>query len=225
MSFANHKVLRNLTTMPRVRGFTLMELMLVLTIIVVIGSIAVPNMERVLERQKIRGAADELRLAWDTARIKAMRTGQSQVFQCEIGSNSFSIQPLILHDDMNNIGSGATMMSGGVATETTNSTFGMTTTAADQSKSEDKELDESIEFVSCIVATDLRSLSVAQSGENAKVNVQSINQSVIFYPDGSTSTAEVKVKNERGEMTGVQIRGITGHTKLIELIVPGVATP
>lgn len=206
----------------RVGGFTLMELMLVLTIIVVIGSIAVPSMERVMERQKIRGAADELRLAWDTARIKAMRSGQAQVFQCEIGSNSFSIQPLILHDDMNNIGEGATMISGGVETETTSTAFGMATTAADTSKEDEKELDESIEFVSCLVATDLRSLSVAQSGENATVNLQSVNQSVIFYPDGSTSTAEVKIKNERGEMTGVQIRGITGHTKLIELIVPEV---
>ncbi|MFO0943802.1 MAG: prepilin-type N-terminal cleavage/methylation domain-containing protein [Pirellulales bacterium] len=225
MFFAKHQDSRSSLTRHLAAGFTLMELMLVLTIIVVIGAIAVPNMERLLERQKIRGAADELRLAWDTARIKAMRTGQAQVFKCELGSNDYSIQALILHDDMNNIGSGATMMSGGVATETTSTTFGMATKAADSSDAEEKELDDTVEFVSCIVATDLRSLAVAQSGENAMVNVQTINQSVIFYPDGSTSTAEVKIKNERGETTGVQIRGITGHTKLIDLIVPGEATP
>lgn len=197
-----------------------------LTIIVVIGSIAVPAVDRALERQKIRGAADEMRMAWDSARIKAMRTGQAQVFQCQIGTNTYTIQPLTLHDDVNNIGQGATILNAGVAVTTQDSTFGMTTQATDTSKSSDQKIDDSLKFTSCIVASDLRSLSVAQSGDNATVNVQTVAQSVIFYPDGSTTSAELKMQNERGEVTGVQIRGITGHTKLVALSVPeGAATP
>jgi prepilin-type N-terminal cleavage/methylation domain-containing protein len=205
-------------------AFTLLELLLVLTILVVIGSMAIPAFDRMMERQRLRSAADEMRLAWDGAKITAMRTGQAQVFTCELGSNGYLIEPLVLHDDVNNIGEGATMLSGGVAVETSSSTYGMTTTAANTTDLA-KKLDESLQFVSCVVAGDLRAFSLAQSGETASVNIENVNQSVIFYPDGTTSTAELRLQNERGDSVGVQIRGLTGHTKMLAFVGAGEATP
>lgn len=205
-------------------GFTLLELMLVLTILVILGSMIVPALDRIMDRQRLRGAAEEMRLAWDSARLTALRTGQAQVFRCEIGSHGYVIEPLILQDDANTAAAGATMLVGGVAVEAASTSFGMTTTTANTGDFA-KSLDESIAFVSCVVAGDLRAYSLAQSGETASVDLTTVNHSVIFYPDGSTSNAEVRVQNEAGESAGVQIRGITGHTKLLPFVGVGAATP
>lgn len=205
-------------------AFTLLELLLVLTIIVAIGSMAIPAFDKMMERQKLRSAAEEMRLAWDSAKITAMRTGQAQVFNCQVGTNGYSIEPLILHDDVNNVGEGATLLTGGVAVQTGSSTFGMTTSVADASDNI-KKLDESLQFTSCSVASDMRAFSMAQSGETASVSLQTVNQAVIFYPDGTTSTAEMRLQNERGDSVGVQIRGLTGHTKLLAFVAGGEATP
>ncbi len=45
---------------------------------------------------------------------------------------------------------------------------------------------------------------------------------ICFYPDGSTSNAEVRLQNHRGEIRAVRLRGLTGHTKVI--IVTNVAS-
>ncbi len=196
-------------------AFTLLEVMLVMAILVVLGSIAVPLLDGVMERQKLRGSAEELRLAWEGARLKAMRTGQAQVFQCAVDSGSYTIQPLILHDDVNNVGMGATLMSGGVAVQTANTNFGVTVSAADPQQFTPTKLDEAISFVSCRVASDSRAFSMAQTGGSAGVSMTNIGQTVIFYPDGSTSTAEALIRNKSGDISGVQIRGLTGHSRVL----------
>lgn len=196
-------------------GFTLLELTLVVAILVLLASIALPILGSVLDRQKLRGAAEELRLAWDNARLKAMRTGQTQVFRCELDSGAYTVFPLVLHDDENNVGEGATFFSGGMAVQTSASQFGMTTTATDSRQFGEKNLDESISFVSCQVAGDPRAFSLAQTGASADVSITNVTQMVFFYPDGTTSTAEAIVRNKNGEQTGVQMRGLTGHSRVL----------
>ncbi len=200
-------------------AFTLLELMLVLAIIAIIGAIAVPRFDELFERQKLRGMANELRLQWDTARLEAMRTGQAQVFSCLVGSGSYSIRPLVLQTDTANAGDGATvMLSGGSVAET--QANGMLT-AADPTSSETKELEAPIVFVSCSVVGDMQAYTMAQDAQTlgaGDINTQTIGESVIFYADGSASTAEVRIQNERGDIRGIQIRGLTGHTRVVDVI-------
>lgn len=199
-------------------GFTLLELMLVLSIIALIGAIAVPRLEQVFERQKLRGSANELRLVWDTARLDAMRTGQAQVFQCAPGTGSYTVKPLVLQSDITSAGAGATvMLSGGSVAETTENGL---LTSVDPTDSDTRELEERIEFVSCMVLADMRSYNAARDAQAtgmAEVDTQSISQVVLFYPDGSTSTAEVRIQNERGDVRAVQIRGLTGHSRVLDI--------
>lgn len=208
------------TSYPVAHGFTLLELMLVLALMAVIGSLAIPRMGDVFERQRVNGAATELRLAWDEARLEAMRTGQAQVFECSIGTNEFTVKPLMLNSDMTEAAAGAEVMTGvGTVVETQDN--GMLAAAAPPSDPQSDKLDEKISFVSCQVASDLRSYSVAEESANSgtgQLSTQTVGQQVIFYPDGSTSTAEVQIKNERGEIRGVRIRGLTGHSKIVEIL-------
>ncbi len=189
-----------------------------LAIIATIGAIALPRLDQILERQKLRGAASEMRLAWDTARLEAMRTGQAQVFNCLPGTGTYTVQPLVLQSDTANVGSGATvMLQGGAMAETQSNGF---LTSADSTDAQAKELGDEILFVSCNVASDMRAYAMAQDSQSSgagDINTQTVGQAVIFYPDGSTSTAEVRIQNERGDVRGVQIRGLTGHTRVVDI--------
>ena len=203
-------------------GFTLLELLLVLTILVAIGAIAAPKLSDVLERQKLNGSATNLRLAWDEARLEAMRTGQAQVFECDVGTGQYTVKPLILQSDITNAGAGATVMTqAGTMVETQeNGFFTAPDAAAPSADAQTKNLEEAITFVSCLVSSDMRAYSVAQESQaanNLGVSTNTVVQQVIFYPDGSTSTAEVQIQNERGEIRGIRMRGLTGHSSIVEI--------
>ncbi len=214
----NSRIIGKVVPRQQRGAFTLLELMLVLAIIAVVGAIAIPRFDEIFERQKLRGMANELRLAWDSARLEAMRTGQSQVFTCLLGSGTYSVKPLVLQSDSANAGTGATvLLSGGAVAETQSNGF---LTAADPTLQDAKELEDRIVFVSCSVVGDMRAYTTAQDSQNSgmnEVNTQTVGESVIFYPDGSSSTAEVRIQNERGDIRGIQIRGLTGHTRVVDI--------
>lgn len=199
-------------------GFTLLELTLVLTIIVLIAALTVPRLGEVFERQKLNGSANTLRLAFDRGRLEAMRTGQAQVFECVLGQGTYTIKPLVLQSDAVNAGAGATVMTGsGTLVETQASGF---FTAPDTADPEGESLEEKITFLSCRVSNDLRAYTVAQDAQNSglgDVNTQTMAQQVFFYPDGSASTAEVQVTNERGDVRAIRIRGLTGHSRVVAI--------
>ena len=198
-------------------AFTLLELMLVLAIIVAIGAIAIPSFTGVFDRQRLQASAEKIRLELDRARLEAMRTGQAQMFECIPGAGQYSVHPLSQQTDIVNAGEGATVMTAaGTVAETT--ADGMLSAASATSLSgEVKQLEDKVSFVSCIVATDSRSYNLAQQTMTTagQVSLTNVGQVIIFYPDGSTSNAEVRVQNSRGEVRAVRLRGLTGHSKVL----------
>jgi type IV fimbrial biogenesis protein FimT len=60
--------------MPRaVRGFTLIELMVTLTVVVVLLIVAVPSFQAVRQRAAVRGAAEQTVGFWNQARLEAAK--------------------------------------------------------------------------------------------------------------------------------------------------------
>ncbi|MBX3420578.1 MAG: prepilin-type N-terminal cleavage/methylation domain-containing protein [Pirellulaceae bacterium] len=205
-----------LATAPPVRqAFTLVELMLVLAIVVMIGSIATPLVDGVMQRQKLRGAVDEVRLAWEGARLTALRTGQAQVFRCQLGSGTYQVEPWIQHDDINRVGDGATLNIGGAQVQTAIDNWGSTAAASDGQQVAVKQLDSSMTFLKCQVANDTRAFIAAQDGSLAAADAT--QPVVVFYPDGTTSTAELLLQSTVGEVGGIQMRGLTGHLRTLEV--------
>ena len=86
---------RSLNTAPTAtrRGYTLFEVMLVLAILVAVGAVAVPIFRQSFEVERLRKGADTLRTAWAKARVQAMTTGLTHVFQFEYTTNQFVVGP------------------------------------------------------------------------------------------------------------------------------------
>lgn len=204
-------------------AFSLLEMILVLAILVAIAAMVAPAVGDAVLRQRLDASVSRLRSEWDRARLTAMKTGQTQVFTCVPTARDYSIEPYMSDADLVNASAGATVVTSGgtVAEATTDGTL----TAAQSTSGTAKQLDEDITFVSCAVSSDMRAMSVAQA-QGGVTAMSTANQMVLFYPDGSTSTAEVIIQNAGGMQRAVRIRGLTGSTQILtpgEL--PAVASP
>ncbi len=202
------------------RAFTLLELILVLAILVALGAVVAPIVGDAFHRQKLQASADMLRSEWEHARLTAMKTGQIQVFKCTIGASDYSIDPYMAGDDMLNASSGAVITTSVGTVAQTNSDGSLSspapTTPVDPltGAPEGKKLDEEVTFVNCVVNGDMRAMSIVQS-QGGLAATSTMNQMVMFYPDGSTSTAEVTIQNAAGLQRAVRMRGLTGTTQVL----------
>lgn len=77
----------------RRRGFTILELMLVLALIVVIAAIAVPSIDSMYSGVKLTSAADMVRGHWADARARAVEDGIPYRFAVVPQTGRFKISP------------------------------------------------------------------------------------------------------------------------------------
>lgn len=73
------------------KGFTLVELMLVLVIVAVVGAIAVPRFAQATARQQLDAAAERVVADIDEARIRSRAASQSVTMTFDTASNSYSL--------------------------------------------------------------------------------------------------------------------------------------
>jgi len=79
---------------PRRRGLTLIEICLVLTLLVVIASFAVPLLGGAIERRSLMSGAGLLQAGWTRARLAAMQSGQTYVVRCQPKGSQFQVLSL-----------------------------------------------------------------------------------------------------------------------------------
>lgn len=205
---------------PLRSAFSLLELLLVLAILVTLAAVVAPSLTGMLAERKLQRGADEIRIAWQRARLEAMKTGQAQVFRCMLGSREYSLQPWLGMDDMANAGPGATLMVGGGMAETSNVGGATVLQAVDAASQKAKTLEEGLSFATGNAEMDSRSMqtlgAMAAAGMGGTGGT-SWSSPILFYPDGSTSTAEIFVTDERGQLRSVRIRGLTGAADVAEV--------
>lgn len=74
-------------------GFTLLELMLVMAVILVAGAIAVPAIDSMMSDGKAKAASDMVRARWAEIRGRAMREGRPYKFSVTYQSGKWRIEP------------------------------------------------------------------------------------------------------------------------------------
>ena len=75
------------------KGYTLLELLLVLAILIIITAVSLPSLEAMYGDTRIRGAADDVRGAWAEARTRSIDTGLPYKFAVMKDKEKFRIAP------------------------------------------------------------------------------------------------------------------------------------
>lgn len=80
--------------LPR-RGYTLIELLLVLTLLILVLGLSLPTFRRLSIRGEVRNAARQLRAELMRARLRAIETGQVLCFQYQPGTGQYRVVPAV----------------------------------------------------------------------------------------------------------------------------------
>lgn len=80
-------------TRRRRSAFTLLEIVLVITLLVMLMAISVPYFDRLYGDMKLDAAADQIRARWADARARAMEEAQPYLFAVVPGEGRFRVAP------------------------------------------------------------------------------------------------------------------------------------
>ncbi len=195
---------------------TLLELMLVLALLVAIGAMAMPAFQVPFEHHRLRQAGELVRVEWNKARIKAMKTGQIQMFRYTPASGTYQVLPYFTQQDWLEADAAHSVSS---TLAGANRQMQAATAAADNAAQVERELPEGVVFVSGEVATDTRSLRIADPSAAANVAGGCDMAPVLFYPDGTTSDARLVLTNQYQRLfIVVSVRSLTGLVRVSGLV-------
>ena len=194
------KMHRNNQRYRRPNAFTLIELILVLGVMVMIFSLAIPLAARAMGTHALRQSADLVRVAMGQARVKAIKSGQVQALFFEIESSWFNVAPFVQFTAQQSLASRQAQLAG----------------TAPRRDFDDNQLPAGIVFASGVTSTDGRAADVFNSigGSGSSSNIQPI----LFYPDGTSQDAQVYLKDDKANFTSVQLRGLTGIAKTVPTV-------
>jgi prepilin-type N-terminal cleavage/methylation domain-containing protein len=191
----------------RNRGYTLMEMMLVLAVLVVMAAISAPLLNGVMRRANLTNGGDLVRTDLTRAHVKAMKTGRIQVFYFEPGGRKYRVQPWIADDDE-------------LQTSQTDSqaSAGLGQTAMEGAPSadvgEERELPEGITFAAGEAVEESRGMVVSDAVAGESGAAAEWSQPILFYPDGSSSDAYVVVADAFELGMRIDLTGLTGTAKV-----------
>lgn len=203
-------------------GFTLLELLLVLAILVVATAIAVPAVVGPMEGQRLMKAADQVRSAFNRARVAAMRTGQVQFFRFQPNTNLYAIEALndgegYLEASADIAFSQSPMMAGpqgGLAPSEVLADEGAIDPLTGAAKP--LELPENMIFVQSSNLNDLRSARILEQMQTS--GDITLSPPILFYPDGTSTTSQVILSNQEEIFVIVRLRGLTGLATVTDLL-------
>jgi len=196
------------------RGLTLLEVLLVLCLLVVLAALAWPALDRPWANQRLRRAADVVRLAWVRARIDAMASGKTYLFRYELESGRFVVecwqgaeadlesQP---GEWFGQADLDAPAQSALLATAERRLPEDVRFTAGQS------ELDDRANFVLAAITQDTAAGAWSDP--------------VLFYPDGTATAAELRLANQYGRQISVALRGLTGVVTVGEVHSDEEAAP
>lgn len=195
-------------------GFTIVELLLTLAILVTLAAMIVPAFGSLLADRKVARAGDQLAVEMMQARLASMRSGRTYLFQLRLGSNELRVRPWVDMNDMTESqdqtgGSSALLMGGNV-------TGGAMQAVDTEGQTRQVELPEEVSVTDVRVQSSPRSFMIEMQAQGDSADGWS--QPLLFYPDGTTSTGAVTVTYEAVGRVVVLLRSLTGEVTVSNVL-------
>jgi Tfp pilus assembly protein FimT len=192
---------------------TLVELLVVLALLVVIGSIVVPVFTGSFASVRLRRAGDQVLTRWSQARARAIETGEAFQFTYTPESGDYQVGRWLAIADENPAGarSASTSRPASNATAATTSAPSTTPTTVvdDPTTGQSIALPGSIVFQSGQIAVE-DALSAERQVASMQSTGDELSTPILFFPDGTTSQASVVLANDRNQFLRLTLRGLTG---------------
>ncbi len=208
----------------RRQGLSLLELLMVLAILVMVGALAAPAFRRPMENYRLRKAADSIRVAFTRARIRAMKSGQTYMFRYQMSGNTYR---------MDQWTASSAYLEAGMEVGLDQNTPQQLATADQQvitdPNQENREVDvfmgvqeelpEGVRFAGSDIEFDVRGAMIQEELNPTMMSGASTwSPPILFYPDGTTSDAEVFLTNRNGIFVMVDLRGLTGIAQASDVL-------
>ncbi len=209
---------RDLTDRRSVIGMTLFEVLLVLILLVVMGSLAKPALEGTLASFRLQRGVDQVLADWAKVRTKAIEDGQVYQFRFSQDSNEYRVDPW--YADESYQPNEPDQEDG----ESSSATVFSNSAQHDSSETETKiewqfkaEVSETIVFVSgqqaVVQPPDTREIETLESEESTDWSAP-----ILFFPDGTTSEASILLRNENELYQRATLRALTGSGRASTLL-------
>jgi type II secretory pathway pseudopilin PulG len=174
-------------------AFTLFEVLLVLILLVIIGSLIMPLFEGGFASVRLRRATDQLLASWSETRGRAIETGQIQQFRYQPESGNYRSEPWFPE-------------------EVAPAIVEPVEPVAELMLPDEVVFAEGDVTVYDPAAAGRQVTAMGQGGSGTWSNP------ILFFPDGSTSAASVLLRNERGVFQRATLRALTGIGRASQLL-------
>lgn len=205
-------------------GFTLFELLLVLALLAIVGALALPTMDSLVTSRRLKNNTERIVLELSEARLEAIRTGQSQLFTALVGGREYSIKPWLDGYDEVNASAGAIIessMSGQIIQSSPAGPIDSTNLGDEVPET----LDSTVQFLAVDTLMDSRNAAAieTQTGTTPTAGASAANSSgesnpILFYPDGTSTTAKIQLADTQGRRMIIELRGVTGRINFYRAI-------
>jgi type II secretory pathway pseudopilin PulG len=190
-----------------------MEMLVVLAILSLLVGLTWPSFHRLLGRSRVVDAAKQVRTELGEARLRAIESGKPQVFRFQLGTGVFEVRP----KEEETAGPAVLKSALEQMSDESDDTETVTGTGTCDTAAYDRYLPEGMSFVGQHVAQEptaededgLVGLSTAEVTEQ-----QAWSKPIIFYPNGRTSNARIRVTDGEQYAVDVSLRGLTGTVRV-----------
>lgn len=182
--------IRNNRRADRRGGFSLLELILVMAILLMFAALSLPSVQRSFTRQSLSKGADLVRAGMGQARVRAIRTGRVHALFYLPDTGYYTVAPF---DQAQEQASFVARRMPAIRNRAAAEDFA------------DDLLPRGIRFAAAETEMDARAAEVLGVAE-----ANSTLRPILFYPDGTSQDAQLILQNPQGESFQILLRGLTG---------------
>jgi prepilin-type N-terminal cleavage/methylation domain-containing protein len=182
---------------PNVRGYTLVEMLVVLALLALMAAAAWPSLRAPWGKTQVEDAGNQARIALARARVKAIESGVAWRFRYRPGSGRFEYEPVPQGVDPRQVATNATDATGNEGEDA----------AGDRVEG---ELPHGVRFgVPNASDSPSATLKDMQGDNDAEWSAP-----ILLYPNGRATSARFRLVGAKDMFVDVTLRGLTGVAKV-----------